>query len=64
MGEFKNLTGNKCKIVETKKVKQGKRKFVNEITCEITHGITSKNGLRFTTSETMFKRDWKPIKET
>jgi len=62
-GEFTNFMGNICKVVKVTKIKQGRSKSVNQITCEITHGTTSKVGLQFTQTEAIFKKDWKPIKK-
>ena len=41
-GEFANVTGNQCKVIEEEKAKQGRSKFSHKIACEITYGTTSK----------------------
>ena len=61
-GQFRNSTGNICKVVKVTKIKQGRSKSINQVTCEVTEGTTTKAGLIFTQTETLFTNDWKPVK--
>lgn len=59
--EYENRTGNRCRIIQKEINWESRKNMI--VFCEITHGITSKTGTTFRTTETSFAREWKPVNQ-